>query len=75
MSLSVSSVSANPAPVAQVAAPAPQAAVAPSAPVEAATVQISVAAQVRQLDASGSTVAQIATKLNLDAATVKQYLG
>jgi DNA-binding NarL/FixJ family response regulator len=36
---------------------------------------LTVAAQVRQLDASGSTVAQIATKLNLDAATVKQYLG
>jgi 3-oxoacyl-ACP reductase-like protein len=79
MSLSISPVSTNPTPGSAVATdPTPRAAPAPApaaAATEAATVQISVGAQVKQLDASGATVAEIVLKTGLDAATVKQYLG
>lgn len=53
------------------AAPVVQAASAP-APV---AVEISMSAQVKQLDASGSTLEEISLKTGLDTPTIKLFLG
>ena len=65
--------SASSSPVEAFAAPAAK--VAAPAVAEPVTVQISVAAQVKQLDSSGSSLAEISVKTGLDLATIKQYLG
>lgn len=79
MSLSVTNdtPSSGPALASAPVTPVPATKTPAPVPVSAAvdSVKISPQAQVRQLNASGSTLAEIVLKTGLDAVTVKSYLG